>query len=177
MCSITPFGLTGPHKDYKSYELTMAHGGGWAWLSPGGSDHAELPPLKAAGYQADFQGGSAAATATLAAYYRALHTGEGEHIDFSVQAYVASFLEHHFIYLLLSWSGYFALGQTPARSLGNLCLSGWPDIFSRSLKKTSGNGSGILMGNPEWGDVRTIFATCMQRTKNQDLLKPHLQDG
>lgn len=33
MCSITPFGLTGPHKDYKSYELTMAHGGGWAWLS------------------------------------------------------------------------------------------------------------------------------------------------
>src|SRR6266849_6240731 len=33
MCSITPFGLTGPHKDYHAYELTVAHGGGWAWLS------------------------------------------------------------------------------------------------------------------------------------------------
>src|SRR5262245_6898914 len=61
MCSITPFGLTGPHKDYKAYELTMAHGGGWAWLSPGGSDRADLPPLKAAGHQANFQGGLAAA--------------------------------------------------------------------------------------------------------------------
>ncbi len=28
MTSITPFGLTGPHKDYKAYELTIAHGGG-----------------------------------------------------------------------------------------------------------------------------------------------------
>ena len=34
MCSITPFGLTGPHKDYHAYELTMAHAGGWAWLGP-----------------------------------------------------------------------------------------------------------------------------------------------
>ncbi|HKA54804.1 MAG TPA: CoA transferase, partial [Candidatus Binatia bacterium] len=46
MCSATPFGLTGPHKDYKAYELTLAHGGGWAWLSPGGSDRPDLPPLK-----------------------------------------------------------------------------------------------------------------------------------
>src|SRR5262245_53753675 len=38
MCSITPFGLTGPHRDYKAYELTLAHGGGWAWLSPGASE-------------------------------------------------------------------------------------------------------------------------------------------
>src|SRR5215475_8186670 len=95
MCSITPFGLTGPHKDYKAYELTMAHGGGWAWLSPGSSDRPDLPPLKAAGHQTDFQGALAAATAALAAYYRALQTGKGEHIDFSVQAYTASYLEHN----------------------------------------------------------------------------------
>jgi crotonobetainyl-CoA:carnitine CoA-transferase CaiB-like acyl-CoA transferase len=38
MCSLTPFGLTGLYKDYQTYELTGAHGGGWAWLSPGGSD-------------------------------------------------------------------------------------------------------------------------------------------
>src|SRR5262245_61030326 len=98
MCSITPFGLTGPHKAYHAYELTIAHGGGWAWLSPGGSDHPELPPLKAAGHQADFQGGLAAATAALAAYSRALRTGEGEHIDLSSQAYIASFLELNIIY-------------------------------------------------------------------------------
>ncbi len=84
MCSITPFGLTGPYKDYKAYELTLAHGGGWAWLSPSGSDRPDLSPLKAAGQQAEFQGGLAAATAALAAYSRALQTGEGEHIDVSL---------------------------------------------------------------------------------------------
>ena len=31
MCSITPFGLTGPHRDYNAYEITTVHGGGWAW--------------------------------------------------------------------------------------------------------------------------------------------------
>ena len=72
MCSITPFGLTGPHKDYNAYELTIAHGGGWAWLSPGGSDRPDLPPLKAAGHQANFQIGTAAAAATMAAYTAAL---------------------------------------------------------------------------------------------------------
>ena len=70
MCSITPFGLTGPHKDYQAYELTMAHGGGWAWHSPGGSARSDLPPLKAAGHQADFQGGLAAATADASAVAR-----------------------------------------------------------------------------------------------------------
>src|SRR4029077_8881877 len=30
MCSLTPFGLTGPHQDYRAYELTIANGGGGA---------------------------------------------------------------------------------------------------------------------------------------------------
>src|SRR6266542_1787428 len=38
LCSITPFGLTGPHRDYRAEEITMAHGGGWAWVAPGASD-------------------------------------------------------------------------------------------------------------------------------------------
>ena len=173
MCSITPFGLTGPHKDYKSYELTMAHGGGWAWLSPGGSDHDELPPLKAAGYQADFQGSLAAATATLAAYYRALHTGQGEHIDFSVQAYVASFLEHHFI-------SYSVLGRVNSR-LGRRLQDPWGifacqdgDIFVAVAEEDQWQRLKALMGNPDWGESE-LFSDFMQRTKNQHLLKPHLQ--
>src|SRR5579884_2272061 len=83
MCSITPFGLTGPYRDYAAYELTIAHGGGWAWLSPNSSDRPDLPPLKAAGHQADFQAGLVAALTSVAAYFRALRSGEGEHIDVS----------------------------------------------------------------------------------------------
>jgi crotonobetainyl-CoA:carnitine CoA-transferase CaiB-like acyl-CoA transferase len=174
MCSITPFGLTGPHKNYKAYELTMAHGGGWAWLSPGGSDRADLPPLKAAGHQADFQGGLAAATAALAAYYRALQTGEGEHVDFSVQAYVASFLEHHFI-------TYSFLGRINSR-LGRRLQDPWGifacqdgDIFAAVAEEDQWQRLLTLMGNPSWATAE-LFGDFMLRTKNQHLLKPRLKE-
>src|SRR4029078_6032235 len=117
MCSVTPFGLTGPYKDYRAYELTMAHGGGWAWLSPGALDDPALPPLKAFGHQADLQGALAAATVTLGAYYQALVSGCGEHIDLSVQGYVASFLEQNFIY-------YTYMGKVASR-LGQRLLYPW----------------------------------------------------
>lgn len=174
MCSITPFGLTGPHKEYKAYEITLAHGGGWAWLSPGASDHPELPPLKAFGHHADFQGALAAATATLAAYYRASCTGEGEHIDLSIQSYIASFLEQNFIY-------YSYLGKIASR-LGKRMLYPWeifpcqdgliflavgePDQWQRFLD---------LMGNPEWGGWE-IFKDLTSRSKNQDVLRMYLAD-
>lgn len=174
MCSLTPFGLTGPHKDYRAYELTIAHGGGWAWLSPGGSDRPDLPPLKAAGHQADFQGGLAAATATLAAYYRALQTGEGEHIDLSSQAYVASFLEHHFI-------SYTVLGRVTTR-LGRRLQDPWGifecqdgAIFVAVAEEDQWRRLLELMGNPEWS-ASPLFRNSMQRLKNQDALKPHLKE-
>src|SRR2546425_8831487 len=174
MCSITPFGLTGPHKDYKAYELTLAHGGGWAWLSPGGSDRPDLPPLKAAGHQADFQGGLAAATAALAAYYCALQTGEGEHIDLSVRAYIASFLEMNVIY-------YTYLGRVASR-LGRRLLYPWGIfacqdglIFLAVGEEDQWQRLLALMGNPEWGTWE-IFQDISNRTRNQDVLKMYLED-
>jgi crotonobetainyl-CoA:carnitine CoA-transferase CaiB-like acyl-CoA transferase len=174
MCSISPFGLSGPHKDYKAYELTVAHGGGWAWLSPGGSDRPDLPPLKAAGQQADFQGGVAAAVVALAAYYRALLTGVGEHIDFSTQAYIASFVD-------VSAPNYTYQGQVATR-LGKRVLYPWgifpcqdglmflvvgeEDQWQRLLH---------LMGDPEWGQW-DIFQGLANRTKNQDVLGMYLAE-
>jgi crotonobetainyl-CoA:carnitine CoA-transferase CaiB-like acyl-CoA transferase len=174
MCSITPFGLTGPHKDYRAYELTIAHGSGWAWLSPGGSDRPDLPPLKAAGHQADFQGGVAAATATLAAYSQALRTSQGEHIDFSTQAYIASFVD-------VSAPNYTYQGQIASR-LGKRVLYPWgifpcqdglmflvvgeEDQWQRLL---------TLMDNPEWGQWE-IFQGLVNRTKNQDVLGMYLAE-
>ena len=141
MCSITPFGLTGPYKDYSAYELNLAHGGGWAWLSPGASNWPDLPPLKAAGHQADFQAGLAAAMTSLAAYGKAYETGQGEHIDLSTQEFVASFLEQNFVY-------YSYMGQVASRlgrrliylSLGHVSVSGRPDLC--------GNGGAGSVGAP-----------------------------
>ncbi|MGH7966147.1 MAG: CaiB/BaiF CoA transferase family protein, partial [Candidatus Binatia bacterium] len=150
MCSITPFGLTGPYKDYNAYEITSAHSGGWAWLSPTGSEQSEQPPLKAFGQQADFQAGLAGATATLAAYYRASTTGVGEHIDLSAQEFVASFLEQNLIYYTYQDRRASRLGRRLTCPWGMYeCQDGLmflvviePDQWQRLLE---------LMGNPEWG--------------------------
>jgi crotonobetainyl-CoA:carnitine CoA-transferase CaiB-like acyl-CoA transferase len=174
MCSITSFGLTGPHKDYKAYELTVAHGGGWAWLSPGGSDRPDLPPLKAAGQQADFQAGTAAATAALAAYYRALRTGEGEHLDFSSQAYIASFVD-------VSAPNYTYQGQIASR-LGKRVLYPWGIfpcqdglMFLVVGEEDQWQRLVALMGNPEWSTWE-IFQGLLNRTKNQDVLHMYLTE-
>src|SRR5262249_54086428 len=157
-----------------AYELTMAHGGGWAWLSPGGSDRPDLPPLKAANQQSDFQGALAAATAALAAYYRALQTGTGEHIDFSVQAYTASFLEPHLI-------SYTYLGRVNSR-LGRRLQDPWGifecqdgGIFVAVAEEDQWQRLLDLMGNPEWA-IGDTFKNAIQRTKNQDKLRTHLEE-
>jgi crotonobetainyl-CoA:carnitine CoA-transferase CaiB-like acyl-CoA transferase len=174
MCSVTPFGLTGPYKDYKAYELNLTNGGGWAWLSPGASDQPDQPPLKAAGQQADFQGALCAATVSLAAYYRALETGAGEHIDLSVQSYTASFLEQNFIY-------YTYLGRVASR-LGRRQLYPWGIfqcrdglIFLLNVEEDQWQRLVELMGNPEWASWE-IFQDQLNRSRNYDALKIYLEE-
>ena len=174
MCSITPFGLTGPHKDYHAYELTTAHGGGWAWLSPGASERPDLPPLKAAGHQTDLQAGLTAAMVSMAACARALETGQGEHIDLSVQEYVASFLEQNFVY-------YSYMGQVASR-LGQRLLAPWGMfacrdglIFMVTVEQDQWLRLVELMGNPEWASWE-IFQDPFMRAQNWDVLKPYLDE-
>jgi crotonobetainyl-CoA:carnitine CoA-transferase CaiB-like acyl-CoA transferase len=174
MCSITPFGLTGPHKDYHAHDLTLAHAGGWAWLSPGALERPELPPLKAFGQQCGFQGGLAAATATLGAYYRALSTGVGEHIDLSVQAFIASFLEQAVVY-------YSYLGRVASR-LGQRYMYPWGMyecqdglIFIVVPEEDQWERLVELMGNPEWTRW-DIFSGRTDRIKNQDALRIYVEE-
>jgi crotonobetainyl-CoA:carnitine CoA-transferase CaiB-like acyl-CoA transferase len=173
-CSVTPFGQTGPHKDYRAEELNVQHAGGWAWLSPGASDFPDLPPLKAFGHQADFQTAIAANAATLAAHYRARRTGQGEHIDLAAQAYVASFIEIAFIY----WTYPGALaGRVGAKGLNPwgiyTCRDGL--IFVATPEEDQWQRLIELMGNPEWATME-IFEGFPNRFKNADALRIFLQD-
>jgi len=174
MCSITPFGLTGPHKDYKACELTITNAGGWAWLSPGASEHPELPPLKAYGHQAEFQAGVAAAMTSLAAHSRAIRTGCGEHIDLSAQEYVASILEQNFVY-------YSYCGAVASR-LGRRLLHPWGQftckdgaIFLLIGEEAQWNRLVDLMGNPEWARW-DIFQDGYLRAENSDVLTMYINE-
>ncbi len=119
MTTISYFGCHGPYRDYHAYELTATNAGGWAFISPGASDYPELPPLKAFGHQADFQGGVHAAVATLGAYYHKLLTGEGQHVDVSIQECIAAILEMNFMHYTYAGNEASRLGR---RSIFPWCM-------------------------------------------------------
>ena len=50
MASITPFGQTGPYRDYKSYYLNTYHASGAGYVLPAASPNADREPIKGGGY-------------------------------------------------------------------------------------------------------------------------------
>ncbi len=87
MVSITPFGQTGPYRDYKAPDIVAWAMGGQTYPC-GDSDR---PPIRVSHHsQSDvLTAVSAADGALMALYYRGM-TGEGQHVDVSIQASLAS---------------------------------------------------------------------------------------
>ncbi len=82
MASVTPFGQTGPWKDYQSTDLIALAASGFMQITgePGG------PPMRQGNEQSHFPGAQFAAASILAAlYYRDFADGEGQYIDVSLQ--------------------------------------------------------------------------------------------
>ena len=89
MTSITPFGQTGPYKDFKASDLIGLALGGFLFIC-GWEDE---PPSRVGGSQAYNMASIHATTATLIALYHRDITGEGQHIDVSMQQCVAHTLQ------------------------------------------------------------------------------------
>ncbi|MBC8279240.1 MAG: CoA transferase [Chloroflexi bacterium] len=82
MASITPFGQTGPWKDYKSSDLISLAASGFMQIT-GDPDG---PPLRQGNEQSHFPGSQHAATAIMGAlFYRDMQDGQGQYIDVSMQ--------------------------------------------------------------------------------------------
>jgi crotonobetainyl-CoA:carnitine CoA-transferase CaiB-like acyl-CoA transferase len=174
ICAITPFGQTGPYAGYRAEEITVVHGGGWGWLSPGASERLDQPPLRPAGHQATFQAATGAAIATLAALDRALCTGQGESIDYSIQSHVVSMLEAGFIGW--TYSGF------NADRFGIRTLNPWKifdcrdgQIFLVTVEQDQWERLVDLMGTPEWATWE-VFATAAGRNENADVLLPLVEE-
>lgn len=77
LTSITPFGQTGPYRDYRGSELTLQAIGGPLYTN----GHQDREPLKLAGHYAHYHAGLTAALAALMALRRSEASGEGDWID------------------------------------------------------------------------------------------------
>lgn len=79
--SITPFGQTGPYRDYRGPDLVNMAMGGFMYLC-GDPDRA---PVRVSFAQSYLLAGAQAFAAALTAHYYRLISGEGQHADVSIQ--------------------------------------------------------------------------------------------
>ena len=104
---VTPFGLTGPRRDWLADDLVLASAGGMTWL--GG--RADGPPKPPPGEQAVQVAGAHAAIAALLGVLARDRTGSGQLADVSAQEAVAATLETGAV-------GWIHAGRYPVRNGG-----------------------------------------------------------
>lgn len=172
MTSITPYGQTGPYRDYKAQELTMYQGTGYGMTStvPYGGD--KRPPVTAAGRQSQFSAAQVGAVATLLALIARDQNGVGQHADISVQEVMAGHYEAYIEY----WT--FMGTETGADMIPKVgpvsalpCKDGW--VFLMCIEDRQFHHLVEVMGNPEWTrDER--FKDRFIRAANINALRPLL---
>lgn len=80
VCSMTPFGQTGPYAMFVATDIILQAMGGAMYAT----GHAAREPLRLGGSYAEWHAGLAGALAILMAVYREEATGGGDHIDLSI---------------------------------------------------------------------------------------------
>jgi benzylsuccinate CoA-transferase BbsE subunit len=88
LASITPFGQGGPYRDYKATDIVTMGMSGVLYQT----GNADGPPVHMSLPQACLLAGADAAVGIMLAYYHRERTGEGQHIDISMQQSAAWFL-------------------------------------------------------------------------------------
>jgi itaconate CoA-transferase len=167
VCDISGYGLNGPFRDKKAYDLLIQSESGF--LSINGSEN---QPAKAGCSIADIAAGMYGYTNILAALLERGRTGRGKHIDISM---LESMVEW------MSYPLYYAIdGQTPPRQAG----ASHATIFPYGPFKT-GDGKTVMLGlqnEREWKSFcETVvkqpqlqaderFSSNSRRVKNRDEL-------
>ncbi len=88
MTSIAGFGLTGPYRAYRSGNLVALALGGWIYRQ----GEAAREPVQSGGSLALYAAGLMAAVGTATAVYQWSRTGEGQHLEVSLQEAVVNAL-------------------------------------------------------------------------------------
>ncbi|MDD5223025.1 MAG: CoA transferase [bacterium] len=170
MVSITPYGQTGPYRDYRARTLNACQSSGQSSLMPTGELDRE--PLKGARYSDDFDSGQTAALATLGAFLTREKTGRGVHLDISMQEVLMSL-------------GRVDLLRFPneqgvmRRNLRGVVVGGpmeTADGFINlvAIQENQWQGLMKLMDNPEWGREE-ICREEMSRAWNADEINEKIQ--
>ncbi|MDD5222942.1 MAG: CoA transferase [bacterium] len=175
MVSLTPFGRTGPYKDYRGYDINCSALSALSLTlgSPG------REPLVIPYDQCDFQAAWHGAAAALTALLARRKTGRGQFIDISTAEVILYCVRG--MYLVTRWGGWKRKG---ARQLVSVyptgyfeCKDGYVCIATQTAKQW--RKFIALMGEPEWSKdpfMRDALSLGVQNPDAGDaVLKPWLK--
>lgn len=175
MTSNTPFGQTGPYRDYKGYDINIQAFGGIT--SAIGSPDRE--PLVFPLSQAHAQGGVNAAAATMVALFAREKTGRGQHVDISESQLMSALQRGHV-------ASYWRFQKLPSQRLGPRgsgrmwpyglfpCKDGYVSIMT--LEDYHWKSFVAAMGTPEWTQDPRFTQDQFVRAEYTDELDAHLTD-
>jgi len=174
MTSITPFGQTGPHRDYKAYELNTYNGCGYGYVSTACITEPVMPPVKAGGRQSEFGAALSASVATMCAVYARDYIGAGQHIDISIQEIMAGQYESVIEHWTLAENEMGGLTHPIIQPITPLeCKDGY--IFLMCVEDDQFDRMVEIMGNPEWAE-NELFQDRFSRADYADALVPLLTE-
>ena len=147
--SITPFGQTGPYKDYKAYEINCCGAGGVSVASGEPVREPIALPIAAGEYQA----GVSAAAATLVAVLGRDNVVHGQHIDISeIEVLADNHVSQHLINYIYRGIGGIRRGHVGGYfTYPNSCLpckDGYTCLIAPQVAQWVRFVE--LIGNPEW---------------------------
>jgi crotonobetainyl-CoA:carnitine CoA-transferase CaiB-like acyl-CoA transferase len=175
LTSVTPFGQTGPYRNWKGTDLIEFAMSLTGYNTPTMVDDAEREnPLRAPGRQAEMMGATAAAAASMFAILHREATGEGQWIDVPCWQAVASTSKIEmaaYTYKGIPWSrmrGNVATGLEPLPCKDGYIYTLWAaDAHYQALK--------TLLHNPPELESE-VFDTLAGRQANDDVLRPMIRE-
>ena len=169
----TPYGGSGPKRDWQGTELTMFQGGGEGFLQPSGLGYDEFPdrpPIGVGRYVGSYQAGTNAAFAALAGLRSSRASGRTERVDLSVQdsqlalncSSVSRYVDGH---LERRSNRSFAYGGIVR------CADGFVEIVP--IEQHHWVALRELMGDPEWAQAPELEDS-VERGRRGPFINEHL---
>ncbi len=164
---ITPFGTTGPRRDYVGSDLVTFHSSGIARLLFGRVEDPEVePPVRAAAEQSDFIVGLTAATAVMNGVYQQQATGEGQYIDISSQEAMSLMAARELALPAFGGKAESRRGGNPGGTATGPRLPTSDGYVALSPREPGQWAQWLhVLGDPEWG-TDPKFADRQTRVKN-----------
>ena len=173
MSSISPFGQTGPYKDFESTDLVSMAMGGYLFTT-GDEDR---PPVRISFPVSYCHAGSEAAASAMMAHWYRERTGEGQHIDISMQECV--------VWTLMNTTAHWNLNENNISRAGSTRVNPTTGVATKGMWPTKdGYITFNIVGGParaagmrylvNWMDEYGMASDSIKEVKWEDLFIPDM---